>query len=149
MLAVGAMVLAGCGAEPAPDICRDPYTRHVDEPGAVARLSLDFDAVGNVRGRFQPPTTLSRDSLAMLTPSGALFVAGETGRCASSVDVAEDGASLAFDMNCADADVIKTLNVTAFDSLPGLEEMVVVVTTPATSKTFAILRACPGPLFRL
>ncbi|KAA9131627.1 hypothetical protein F3N42_09940 [Marinihelvus fidelis] len=146
---LGATLLAACGDSGGPDPCRDHYQVHPGHADAVARLTLDFDDNGSVRGRFSPSADLPAGALEQLAATGALFTAGDAGACSSGVEMADGGEALEFDMTCEGEDVIKTLNVTAFDTLPALDEVLVRVTTPATTKTFAILRACPAPLYRL
>ncbi len=60
-----------------------------------------------------------------------------------------EGREVNFEASCGLDNKIGQINVVLFDQLEALEEVVVSVTTPATSKRFGISRQCDGPIFRL
>jgi hypothetical protein len=57
--------------------------------------------------------------------------------------------SASFESRCGAGNKIGQVDVLIFDSSPELEEVEVLVTTPATSKHFAISRQCDAAIFRL
>jgi len=67
----------------------------------------------------------------------------------STVQLADDLITAVYESRCGLDNKIGQLDILLFDTLPGLEEVEVTVTTPATKKHFAINRRCESAIFRL
>lgn len=116
-----AVCSVGCTSSGEPDFCRDHHLYHADHANEIGILSVELDSDGSLQKSLQLP-----DGTMLTDPNDELF--GLTFR--------DDGRT-------------RQIDVYAFDQLPELQEIEVTMTTPATSKRFAISRECPNPVFRL
>jgi hypothetical protein len=66
-----------------------------------------------------------------------------------SISPTGEGREVNFAASCGLDNKIGQIDVVLFDHLEAIEEVVVSVATPATSKRFGISRQCDGPIFRL
>ncbi len=142
-------LLVGCADPAEPDICRDHFTVHGDHAGAVSRLHIELDESGTVEGEFHLADALPASLIDSLRAPGGLFRFEGQYDCNPQFTGSDQGATLRFHARCGPETVVDELRVSVFDTLSELDELVVTVNTPATTKTFAVLRACPSPVFRL
>lgn len=151
------LVLGACTSDDGVDYCKNHYVFHPDHASSVARLSIEVSANGNVSGelRLQPSTAsdLGDDDLRRLLQSpGRVFLLQSAEACemnAGSIGEQDGDILVKYAAHCGEGNKLGQVDVALFDHLPGLDEIVVRVRTPAAAKRFAISRQCDHPIFRL
>ena len=120
LLVSAALALGACTDGREPDFCRNHHLFHADHADEVGVLTIELAADGTLRKELQLP-----DALRTSYRDDELF----------NLNIEDDGR-------------VRQIDVLAFDEFPELEELEVTMTTPATSKHFAISRQCENPIFR-
>ncbi|HNP34780.1 MAG TPA: hypothetical protein PKK10_02900 [Woeseiaceae bacterium] len=149
--------LSACTTDDKTDYCKNHYVYHQQHRDAIASLDITLLDDGIMQSEMQVPRdSLLRfagtASLDTLSDSDAVFQVNTDTQCApgeSTVDNSGERLVLTYKTVCGAGNRITAVNVTVFDLLPDLDEMLVSVSTTATEKTFAISRQCPNPIFRL
>jgi hypothetical protein len=107
---------------------------------------------------MQPVAAFSKDGEGLavfvdaLANAANVYSAGSNGQCSStsaSVIERDNMVIASFESQCSTERRLKEVEVSIFDFADELDEIVVTVTTPATSKRFAISRQCSSAMFRL
>lgn len=121
LIGVVALLVAACGQRSGTDFCRDHHLVHADHLDSIGMLTLEVAADGSVMKNLQLPLDLGDD--IDVSDFIALQIEGE--------------------------DRLRQIDVSILDQIPGLDEIEVTMSTPATQKRFAISRQCESPIFRL
>lgn len=143
------LFVAGCADDGEPDPCRGPYPVHPGDSGPVSTLDLDFGPSGTLNGVFRPEPGALGSGTEQLAAEGGIFDLGDRPDCRTRYDATGEDGEWSFEVDCGGEAVMKSFEVTVFETLTDLDEVIVEVSTPATSKTFAILRACEAPVYRI
>ena len=154
---VVAILIGACSKDDGVDYCKNHGVFHADHLDTVANLIIEILDDGGVMGSLSIPNVASGDAaeselMELLRESRNLFTLQSESPCAVSVPrVAANAESLeaTFAANCGADNKLGKIDVSLFDHLSELEEVVTSVTTSATSKQFAISRQCDSPIFRL
>jgi len=149
--------LGACGKDDGVDYCKNHYQYHGDHQNSLARLTVELSAAGVLYGELLIPDVVIREMVdtdvsVILGDAGNTFALQTDTPCevtVESISATADGIASIFEANCGADNKIGQIDIALFDHLEALEEVVVSVTTPATSKRFAISRQCNGPIFRL
>lgn len=163
LLLVSALVLAGCTEDEAMDYCKNHYRFHPEHRASLATLDVKLAADGRLDSELILPFALFGENEAaargQLEPIGHKLQAGRQfyrlqsartcGAVTMSHDFTETGLRLVSTAQCGSDNKVEQVDVALFDTLPELDEIEVLVTTPATAKRFAISRQCAHALFRL
>lgn len=157
LLPVTALVVTACSGDDGTDYCKNHYVFHADHLESTASLNIDISADGDLDGRLTVPRTVVGDmpdsELEQLfsDPERSFTLQSETS-CALSltaIDVTANSLAANYAASCGADNQLGKINVALFDQWADLDEVVVSVVTPATSKHFGISRQCDKPIFRL
>jgi len=157
ILLLVAAALGACGEDNGVDYCKNHYTHHSDHQDSAARLTIRLSEAGDLDGKLLIPDIVFREiadadvSLILGNPGNTFSLQAEI-PCevgVESISPTAEGLEANFEASCGLDNKIGQIDVVLFDHLEALEEVVVSVTTPATSKRFGISRQCDGPIFRL
>jgi hypothetical protein len=149
--------LGACGEDNGVDYCKNHYAYHSDHQDSVASLTIKLSEAGDLDGKLAMPDIVIREiadadvSLILGDVKNTFALQTET-PCevrVESISPTAEGLEANFKASCGLDNKIGQIDVVLFDHLEALEEVVVSVTTPATSKRFGISRQCDGPIFRL
>jgi hypothetical protein len=152
-----AISFSACSKDDGVDYCKNHGRFHADHLDAVAVLEIEISDAGDLEGSLSIPQVAfgeeTDSNLTSLLGDAKNIFALETERpCAVSVTsivVDDDGLEAQFAASCGADNRLRRVNVSLFESLGNLEEVVTSVTTSATSKNFGISRQCDRPIFRL
>lgn len=150
-----ALLLSGCTRDEDRDYCKNHYRFHHEHLDTLAVLEIDLDNEGVLSTLLRLPASAFDDLAQMkqqLSRQENVYTLQIAGECqATSAEVGGDGdAALArYRSSCGSERKLEQINVTLFQSLPKLDEVLVDVKTPATAKHFAISRQCDRAIFRL
>lgn len=144
------LVLAACTPDSEDDYCNHHYLYHADHQDQVGTFTANLDAGGQLLVTVELPGQ-SLASQLLQNPGNVYQVSSET--ACSSAEVAiesiENGTRASYQSDCGSDNRVEQINVGLFDNLASLEEVEVVITTPAAQKHFAISRQCDAAIFRL
>jgi hypothetical protein len=152
-----AVLLGACGEDNGVDYCENHYKYHSDHPDSLTRLTIKLSEAGDLHGKLSIPDGVYRqitdvDFMRILGDANNTFSLQTASPCevtVMSISPTVEGREVIFEASCGPNNKIGQINVVLFDHLEAIEEVVVSVTTPATSKRFGISRQCDGPIFRL
>jgi hypothetical protein len=152
-----AALLGACGEDNGVDYCKNHYAYHSDHQATLANLTIMLSAAGELSGHLVTPDAVHRElsdaSINRIFGNAKnTFAVQSASPCevtVASTSPTADGLETIFTASCGPDNKIGQIDVALFDHLDALEEVVVSVTTPATSKRFGISRQCDGPIFRL
>lgn len=152
-----AMLLSGCIEEEADDYCRNHYAFHAEHVSETGRLraELSEDGLLTVNLVLPPMVLESMQGNALINALGNpdnVYRISSASACQAatvSIEEGEDTIGAAYESQCGPDNRIEQLDVPLFDWIASLDEMVVDISTPATSKHFAISRQCDSAIFRL
>ena len=152
-----AVSFSGCSKDDGVDYCKNHGVFHSDHLDTIATLAIRISDAGDLEGSLSIPQVAfgeeTEPNLTSLLGDANNIFALETERpCAVSVtSIAVDGDSVEaqFAASCGADNKLRRVNVSLFENVGNLEEVVTSVTTSATSKRFAISRQCDRPIFRL
>lgn len=164
-LAVGGG-LSACTKDDATDFCKNHYRFHEEHKDTAAALHIELTSQGALSSELTLPLAIldsSPDKPANTSSAEARLEArlGEASRvytvqseqaCTATgtrIERAEHAVIAHYESECGTGNKIGQIDVTLFDHVPELEEVVVNITTPATAKRFAINRECSSAIFRL
>ncbi len=152
-------VFVGACAEPEDDYCRDHFLFHEQHRAVTGTFEVHIDEDGRLTAELQQPVAAfpaDGNGLAVFVDALAhadnVYSAGSTGQCSTtSESVIERGDFVtgSYESQCNTENILKEVDVSIFDFADDLDEIVVTITTPATSKHFAISRQCSSAMFRL
>jgi hypothetical protein len=148
-LLVVAATVSGCGQDNGTDFCMNHYAYHSDHLDSVASLTIKLSDVGVLDGKLSIPNF---DDSGMLGDPNKAFSLQTEVPCeleVASISAAGEGIDVTYLANCGPDNQVGQIDVMLFDHIAALEEVVVSITTSATSKRFGISRQCDGPIFRL
>lgn len=158
-LLMSCILISACSQKAAHDYCRDHYLFHPGHVGEVGSLEITVAENGSVSGLLNLPAAIfSADKGRVISAARNLRIPGsiisldnEYGCEETGPSVVESDAAISatFEAACSGTYALKQVDVSVFDAVRELEEVVVTVTTPATSKQFAISRQCDAAIFRL
>ena len=157
ILLVTVTSLLACNKSEEVDYCDNHYEFHADHLDTSATLTIEISESGDLYGSLTIPDTNFDDETEasiriLLGDSDKIFTLQTETPCAVSVTgVSSSGEGLEMKMtaSCGPDNKLGQISVALFEHMPTLEEVVVSVTTPATTKRFGINRQCDGPIFRL
>jgi len=157
ILLLVAASLGACGKDDGADYCKNHYAYHTNHQDSLARLTIKLSEAGDLEGKLSIPDIVLRaltdaDFLQILGDARNTFALQTDTPCEVKVErisPTAEGREVNFEASCGPDNKIGQIDIALFDHLAALEEVVVTVTTPATSKRFAISRQCDGPIFRL
>jgi hypothetical protein len=149
--------LVACNKNEEVDYCGNHYEFHANHLDASATLTIDISESGDLDGSLMIPDINYGDETEasirfLLDDPDKIFTLQTETPCAVSVTgVSSSGEGLETKLvaSCGPDNKLGQINVALFEHMPNLEELVVSVTTPATTKRFGISRQCDGPIFRL
>jgi len=164
-LAVGG-VLSACTKDDATDFCKNHYRFHEEHKDTAAALHIKLISQGSLSSELTLPLAIldsSPDDPANISSTEALLEArlGEASRVytvqsehectaiGTRIERTEHAVIAHYESECGTGNKIGQIDVTLFDHVPELEEVVVNIATPATAKRFAISRQCSSAIFRL
>ena len=150
---LGVLGLAACGAEKAPEFCKNHGPFHQQHRDELGSLTVTMHAGGGLQSELRLPLAAAgAEGRAILGDVSKVYTVQTASECApASPSVAEQGNMLvaSYETSCGAANKLGQLDVQLFDSLPMLEEIEVFVSTPVAEKHFAINRQCENAIFRL
>lgn len=163
LLLVSSVALAACTDDEAMDYCKNHYRFHPEHKAGLSTLKVELAADGRLHSELMIPFALfgengaaARDRLETIgrkLQAEGQFYSLQSERPCGPFTVTQDftgGAlRLASTAQCGADNKVEQVDVALFDTLPELDEIEVLVTTPATAKRFAISRQCDHALFRL
>jgi len=157
ILLLVAVSLGACGEDNGVDYCENHYEHHTDHQDSLARLTIKLSEVGDLKGKLSIPDIVYRqitdaDFMQILGEARNTFSLQTETPCEVTVETTSptvEGLNVNFAASCGLDNKIGQIDVVLFDHLEAIKEVVVSVTTPATSKRFGISRQCDGPIFRL
>ncbi len=154
---VTSITFAACTKNAEVDYCDNHYEFHADHLEASATLTIVISESGDLDGSLTVPDTNFGDETEantrlLLDDPDKIFALQTEMSCAVSVtglSSSGEGLETKLAASCGPDNRLRQINVALFEHMPALEEVVVSVTTPATTKRFGISRQCDGPIFRL
>ena len=157
ILLVVAATMGACSEDNGVDYCKNHYQFHADHLDSLARLTINISAVGVLDGKLSMPDEVSGELSdfevsSILGDPGSTFTLNTEVPCdvaIESISPTVEGVDVMFEADCGPDNKIGQIDVALFDHITALEEVVVTITTPATSKRFGISRQCDKPIFRL
>ena len=158
MLLVTCMLLHACTENNAGGFCQNHYLFHQDHGDTIGLLTINLPEDGRVASDLKLPVYIFEganrlgelnDYLQQSDNIYSLNTAQQCDAASSTVSIQGRTINASFESRCGDGNKIGQVDVLLFDSLPELEEVEVLITTPATSKRFAISRQCSTAIFRL
>jgi hypothetical protein len=158
MLLVTCMLLHACTENNARDYCQDHYLFHQNHGDTIGLLTINLPEDGRVASDLKLPVSIFEGSNRLgelkdyLQQADNIYTLNTAQQCevaSSTVSMQSGTISASFESRCGAGNKIGQVDVLIFDSSPELEEVEVLVTTPATSKHFAISRQCDAAIFRL
>lgn len=157
ILVLVAVVVSACSKDVGVDFCQNHGAFHSDHLDSIARLSIEVSDTGHLEGGLSIPKTSfgemrESDLIALLGVAENTFALQTERPCAVSVTYSAAnavGLEVEYSASCGADNKFGKINVSLFEHLKQLEEVETSVTTPATSKRFAISRQCDSPIFRL
>ncbi len=156
-LAAIIFVLTACGESGSGDYCDNHYEFHASHIDSVVELSIELSEEGALGGRLLVPKSALDDTTlsgieTLLASTEKTFSLQSQVPCDISVtnlNWVNDILDVRYAASCGADNKIGKIDVTLFDHIDGLEEVVTSVTTPATAKRFGISRQCDAPIFRV
>lgn len=156
-LVIVATLVGACAEDNGVDYCKNHGAFHADHLDTVATLAIGVTDAGDLKGRLSIPQAAfgeatESDIESLLSDAETTFALQSEQPCEVSVVrvVANvDGLEATFAASCGADNKIGKIDVSLFDTLSHLEEVVTSITTSATSKRFEISRQCDSPIFRL
>lgn len=156
-------MLAACVRQESEDYCDNHYLYHEPHAENVGVLNISHSDDGRVSTTFSLPKSLigrrsasaglsEEQIVELLSDRDNVFnIQSETECKGTSSDVNSDVARIvaSYQMDCGADTGIGQIDIPLFDVLPEIDEVEVVITTPATTKHFAISRRCDNAIFRL
>ena len=145
-----ALAAAACAPGSEDDYCDHHYLFHPEHQDQVGRFSANLDAAGQLLVTFELPEQVASNPL-LQDPGNVYQVSSETA-CSNAevaVEQTETSTRATYRSDCGSDNRVEQIDVGVFDSLASLEEVEVVITTPAAQKHFAISRQCDTAIFRL
>ena len=156
-------MLTACVKQDSADYCNNHYLYHEPHAENVGVLNISHSEDGRVAIKFSLPKSLiGRRSesagwsiaqiIELLSDQEKVFKLESEADCTVDVAVVRsvDATILAsYGMDCGADTKIGQIDIPLFDVLPEIDEVEVRVTTPATTKHFAISRQCDNAIFRL
>jgi len=157
ILICATLSLGACGEDNGVDYCDNHYEFHSEHLDTLASLTVTLSDVGDLYGKLSMPDVAFRgiadaDITMILGDARNTFSLQSEVPCellVESISPTMEGLEANFEAKCGPGNKIGQIDVALFDHMSALEEIVVSVTTPATSKRFGISRQCDGPIFRL
>jgi len=157
MVLLMAALLGACGEDNGVDYCKNHYAYHSDHLASLGNLTIELSDAGDLDGNLSLPDVVLHgmaddDVSRIFAGAENTFTLQTEATCEVGVQRfarTAEGLEATFEANCGPDQKIGQISVALFDHLEALEELVVAVTTPATSKRFGISRQCDGPIFRL
>lgn len=157
-LLVVVALIVGCDQEDGVGYCKNHFAFHADHAASAGKLDIAITQDGNLQASLVLPDAVvggefSEDTLSLLANSrDVLELQTSSAPCPVSVDAitsSDAGVDVELSAGCGPDSRLRRVDVPLFDYLPGMSEVVVSVTTPATAKRFGISRRCNSPIFKL
>lgn len=156
-------MLAACVKQDSADYCNNHDLYHESHAENVGVLNISHSEDGRVVVKFSLPKSLiGRRSesagrslvqiIELLSDQDKVFKLQSETDCTVDVAVvrsADAGILASYGMDCGADTRIGQIDIPLFDVLPEIDEVEVEITTPATTKHFAISRQCDNAIFRL
>jgi len=152
-LLLGLLGLAGCGTEKGPEFCVNHGPFHEQHGDELGSLTVTLNTDGRMLTNLHlPMAAAGAGATALLGDMSRVYTLQAASECAPiAAEVVVQGNKLVanYETSCGANNKLDQLDVHLFDSMPLLEEIEVVITTPVAEKHFAINRQCRNAIFRL
>ena len=151
--------LSACAREESNAYCRDHYLYHAEHLADTGKLDIVVTGDGILSSALILPAVIvsstdrRRDDLiSLMRRPESIYSSADVSRCIGknvAVSMIDDTMTVELEANCHSISNLKQVDVVLFDTIPELQELEITITTPATSKQFAINRQCDAAIFRL
>ena len=154
-------VISACTNDGGTDFCKNHYQYHDSHLDTVAVLTVKLTDDGLLVSELVLPYSIygqnaSDSAIAALLqtlrqPQKAYSLQSARDCQTKSVNLSGsiEAVSARYVSRCGSDNQLGQLDITLFDSIPELDEIDVLVTTPAAEKRFAISRQCESAIFRV
>ena len=154
VLAATIAMIGGCTSDSGTDLCRDHHRFHADHAASAVKMDVRVSDENVISGTLllPPHIDISQDTYDKLSSYRSIIAVDANAQCepgATSMESVDESLVVNFTVECSPDKRIRRVDVALLDKVTALEEVVVTITTPATSKHFAINRQCAAPIFRL
>lgn len=154
---VAAAMVSACGNDGGVDYCQNHDKVHASHLDSIATLAINVSDTGDIEGSLSIPNeafggATEADFESLLGDAKNIFALQSERPCdvsIASVVSSADGLDATFGASCGADNKLGKIDVSLFDSVNDLEEVLTTITTSATSKHFEISRQCDSPIFRL
>ena len=150
------LLLAACVPDEGNDFCDNHYLFHDEHRDTVASLVFSWSDTGEIKGEITVPKALFNNGVAELTQILALpqnVYSLQSDQTCPQMDVSfsqnEEAVTAVYTSQCGSDNQLRQVDVVLLDQVVEIDEIVVVITTPATSKRFVINRQCDKAVFRI
>lgn len=150
------LLLTACVQDEGNDFCINHYFFHDEHRDTTAALVLSWSDTGELRSEITVPKALFNNGIAELKRVLALpqnVYSLQSDQACRQVDVSisqnAEAITAVYTSQCGNDNRLRQLDVVLLDRVAEIDEVVVVMTTPATSKRFVINRRCEQAIFRI
>ena len=151
-------LFVACSENVNSDYCQNHYLFHPGHHDQTGLLAVTVGDDGSLLSETRLPLLLfeSEQSVAVtmerLRDVNNAFTLTSDRECdagTSAVTIEDQMIVAKHSSNCGNGSKLDQMNVVLFDRIAELDEVEVIVVTPATSKRFAISRQCDAAIYRL
>lgn len=160
---IAACLIGGCAEQDSSDYCDNHYLFHESHADKIGKIDIAYSEDGLVTVALSLPHSIfsgegessgvSIDEVAsILNDSENVFAVQAEATCTETEATVTSGAGLLsarYELNCGAGSKIGQLDILLFEFVAALDEVEVVVQTPAARKQFAISRQCESAIFVL
>ena len=163
LLVLVGLAMTACAEEGGTDYCMNHYRFHDDHRGSIGVLVINLSVEGQLSSDLTLPVSkfdggdgIDSDRVdavirVLQQPQNvySLKTAQECQRAMVNLSQNIKTIESRYKSDCGAENQVKQMEITLFDVIPEIEEIEATITTPATSKRFAINRQCERAIFRL
>lgn len=146
--------LAACSAQDEPEFCRNHALFHAEHAASTVNASVTMAVDGGIVSEFRLPVSIFGGQMTtnVLQDDSRVIALQTATECTTNkirIESRQESIIATYTADCGADNKLEQIDVLLFESLPELNEVDVTVTTPVTSKHFAIHRQCDSAIFRL
>lgn len=153
--------MSACTKDSGTDFCKNHYRFHDSHRDTVAMLAIKLTDDGLLLSELTLPYSIYADDasdIAIATliqtlqqPHNVynLQTAHDCQATSAQLSLGADAVIARYESRCGSDNKLGQIDVALFDTVPELDEIDVLVTTPATGKRFVINRQCQKAIFRV